>query len=105
MVSIRAVKRGWVRQLKGVVICCGATRRKMFRSIGLPELLVIVIVIGCLILPFWKILEKAGYPGVMGLMMLVPFLNFVMLLYLAFSDWPVLRQLREAQNRNAAGIG
>jgi hypothetical protein len=77
----------------------------MLRSIGLPELLLLASVFVCICLvPFWKIFEKAGYPGVMGLLMLVPFVNFVVLLFLAFSDWPVLRQLRAAQERRAAGL-
>ena len=77
----------------------------MFRSIGVPELLLVLFVIpiffGIFLLPFWKIFEKAGYPGVLGLLMLVPIVNFVVLLFLAFSDWPVLRQLRAAQVRDA----
>jgi len=76
----------------------------MLRSIGLPELLVVAFVLCFCLVPFWKIFEKAGYPGVLGLLMAVPFVNFVVLLFLAFSDWPVLRQLRAAQERRAAGL-
>lgn len=64
------------------------------RSIGFPELLVLLgmgVIFG--IIPFWKIFSKAGYPGVMGLAMFVPFLNFIMLFYLGFANWPVLREL------------
>src|ERR1700680_3715785 len=67
----------------------------MLRSIGLPELSVILFVgllwLLCLVVPFWKIFSKAGYPGVMSLMMCVPILNVIMLFFLAFSDWPILR--------------
>ena len=28
-----------------------------------------------LVLPFWRICEKAGYPGVLGLLVLVPVVN------------------------------
>ena len=64
------------------------------RSIGLPEILVIVAVAFLLaplrIIPFWKILSKAGYPGVLSLLWLVPVLNVVALLIFAFTDWPAL---------------
>ena len=37
------------------------------RSIGFPELLVILIVGGLGIVPAWKIFSKAGYPGILSL--------------------------------------
>ena len=62
---------------------------------GFWELL-IVLFIGFFmsILPtvaFWKICEKAGFPGVLGLLMLVPIANIVLPLYIAFAEWPVLK--------------
>lgn len=44
---------------------------------------------------FWMIFRKAGYPGALGLLMALPIVNVVMLFYLALSEWPVLKQLRE----------
>lgn len=47
-----------------------------------------------LILPavaFWKICAKAGFSGALGLLMLVPVANVILLLYLAFAEWPALR--------------
>ena len=64
----------------------------MLRSSGLPELLVLIVV-AFLIVPFWKIFSKAGYPGIIGVLMLVPFLNLVLLFFLGFSDWQVLKEL------------
>jgi glycerol-3-phosphate acyltransferase PlsY len=49
---------------------------------------VLTIVIWC------KIFSKAGYCWALGLLMLVPIANLVMMLVLAFSDWPVHRELR-----------
>jgi hypothetical protein len=46
------------------------------------------------VIPFWKIYTKAGYPGAMGFLMLVPLVNVIMLFVLAFSEWPVLRELQ-----------
>jgi hypothetical protein len=75
----------------------------MFRSIGLPELIVICVFAFIFLLwPYCKIFSKAGYPGALGVLMLVPLLNVVMLFFLAFSDWPILRKLRALQpNPNA----
>ena len=42
----------------------------------------------------WRIAAKAGYPGAMSLLMLVPFVNFVILIMFAFSEWPIERALR-----------
>jgi hypothetical protein len=71
------------------------------RSIGLPELLFLFGVGAFLIplIPFWKIFSKAGYPGAMGLIMLVPFLNLIMLFYLGFAEWPVLRELERLRRQ------
>lgn len=46
---------------------------------------------------WWRILSKAGYSGALALLNLVPFGTFVLMLMLAFGDWPALRQLRGGQ--------
>jgi len=40
---------------------------------------------------FWKICSKAGFSGALGLLMLVPPANIILMLYLAFAQWPALR--------------
>jgi hypothetical protein len=40
---------------------------------------------------FWKICSKAGFSGALGLLMLVPIANIILPLYLAFADWPTLK--------------
>lgn len=50
-----------------------------------------------LVLPFWQIFKKAGYEPALSLLLVVPYLNFVVFLWLAFSDWPVLKRLRQQQ--------
>ena len=67
----------------------------MLRTIGLPELLIVLIVGGSfIVVPFWKIFSKAGYPGILSVAMLVPILNVAMWFFLGFSEWPVLRELK-----------
>jgi len=46
------------------------------------------------VLPFWKICAKAGFPGALSLLMLVPIANIILPFYIAFADWPALRQTR-----------
>ena len=43
------------------------------------------------IVPFWKICEKAGYPGALSLLILVPLVNLGFLYFLGFSQWPSSR--------------
>ncbi|MBC9786723.1 hypothetical protein H1S01_19980 [Heliobacterium chlorum] len=43
------------------------------------------------IVAFWKIFSKAGFSPWMSLLMLVPVINFIAFLYLAFADWPALK--------------
>jgi hypothetical protein len=47
-----------------------------------------------MIIVWWKIFEKTGYGGAMSLLMLLPIVNIVMLLVLAFGEWPVLQEVR-----------
>lgn len=44
-----------------------------------------------IIFPFWKIFQKAGFNGALGILMIIPFVNIVMIFYLAFAEWPALR--------------
>jgi hypothetical protein len=66
-------------------------------SLGLTEVLVIVFIIGCLaavaVLPFWMIFSKAGFPGWLSLTQLIPLVNVIALFYLAFAEWPALRDV------------
>jgi len=43
----------------------------------------------------WKIWSKAGFNGALSLLMFVPLLNFIMICVLAFSEWPVRRELEQ----------
>lgn len=68
-------------------------------GIGSYELLVILfaLVAGVLgtaltVISFWKICSKAGFPGPLSLLMIVPIANIILPLYIAFSDWPSLKQ-------------
>jgi len=63
----------------------------MMQNMGLPGLLVMLIIYGSIIvIPFYQLWKKSGHNGWIALLMLVPFLNFIMLYVLAFKKWPVL---------------
>ncbi len=42
---------------------------------------------------WWKIFKKAGFRGALGILMLVPIANLIMMAILAFKDWPIEKQL------------
>lgn len=54
----------------------------------LIALLVIAPVAALMVVPAWRILQRAGHNGAWALLMLVPVLGFVVLWVLAFSKWP-----------------
>lgn len=58
------------------------------------------MVVGALltVIPFWKICTKAGFPGALALLMLVPLGTIILPFYIAFADWPALRQSKGMQN-------
>jgi len=61
--------------------------------------LVGLIVIAVTVLVYCKIAAKMGYNWALGLLMLVPIANIILLLYLAFADWPIQRELRQLKQR------
>ena len=70
-------------------------------SLGIWELIVIIIIAfiwvgGCL--PWFFIYRKAGYHPAMGCLMFIPLANVVMRFVLAFSQWPIERDLQNALN-------
>lgn len=74
----------------------------------LGSALLIYFLIGIALIVFavviwWKIFAKAGYSGAMGLLMFVPIANLIVLLILAFGEWPIrkeLNYLRQQVGRN-----
>lgn len=48
-------------------------------------MLAIAIVV---VIPAWRICQRAGYPGWLGLLILLPVVNLLFLYFIAFADWP-----------------
>ena len=57
-----------------------------------------VVLVLCLnilyVIAFCKIFKKAGYHWAMGLLILVPIANIIILLYLGFAKWPIESQIQ-----------
>jgi hypothetical protein len=47
-----------------------------------------LIVAALIVVPFWRICERLGIPGVTALLVVVPVVNLVFLYWLAFAEWP-----------------
>lgn len=56
---------------------------------GMIWMLVVGII---LVIPFWKLATRAGYPGPLALLILIPLVNLAFIYFLAFSEWPAERR-------------
>jgi hypothetical protein len=62
-----------------------------------PVALVALVVVLIVIIPYWKIFGKAGFPRVLSILMLVPLVNLIVLYVVAFSQWRVVPARTENQ--------
>ncbi len=60
-------------------------------GIGVPELIIIAVMVSLVLVPFWVIFSKAGFPGALSILMVIPGLNLLVLNFFAFAKWPALR--------------
>lgn len=58
----------------------------------------------CMAYMWWKIFEKTGYHGALGILMLVPIANLVMMAILAFREWPIHKELNAGDKRAPASL-
>lgn len=56
------------------------------------NLLIMLIAAIIVIIPFWRIFAKAGYSSWLSILMIIPFVNIIMLYFLAFANWPILKE-------------
>lgn len=55
------------------------------------NLIIMLLAAIIVIIPFWRIFAKAGYSSWLSLLMIIPVVNIILLYFLAFANWPVLR--------------
>ena len=71
-------------------------------ALGLPEALIMLLIgVGSIIPAIFAclIFAKAGYHWALGLFVLVPIANLIILIYFAVDRWPVLRELEQLKSR------
>ena len=61
---------------------------------------VVMIVVAVKVLIFCRIFSKAGFSWALGLLILVPIANIVILFVLAFAEWPIQRELRSLRQQS-----
>ena len=65
----------------------------MAESVSVILTVLLVVVAAALVVwPYSRIFRKAGFSPWLGLLMLVPIVNIVLIFYLAFADWPALKR-------------
>jgi hypothetical protein len=69
----------------------GAAELLLIFFILMASLLSLIITI----IPFWKICSKAGFPGALSLLMIIPVANIILPFYIAFAKWPALEEKTE----------
>jgi hypothetical protein len=62
----------------------------MFEGLFQPThlLLIMLIAFAALIMPYWHIFKKAGFSPWLSLLIVIPFVGFFAIYYLAFARWP-----------------
>jgi hypothetical protein len=49
-----------------------------------------LVLASVVVIPVWRICQRAGYPGWIGILILIPVINIFFLYFMAFTDWPAL---------------
>jgi hypothetical protein len=72
----------------------------MMPSLGPFEVLLLFAMPIVIVWPTWRICRKAGFPGAISLLCLIPLANLFLLYFLAFAEWPAVRRQKEPLNRD-----
>jgi hypothetical protein len=70
----------------------GFGRPMFFPGLGFLYFLLVAAFVALVVVAFWRIFSKAGFPGALSLLMLVPFVNVAAVAFLGFASWPALKQ-------------
>lgn len=58
-------------------------------SMGSGHWLWMLVVALVVVIPAWRICQRTGHPGWMGILVLIPIINVLFLYFLAFAEWPI----------------
>ena len=83
---------------------CLLAQHAVTAAIPLIAILIIIVLALLVVVPIkllisCMIFHKAGYSWALGLLMLIPIANLILIFVLAFGDWPVRRELRQLKQR------
>jgi hypothetical protein len=67
--------------------------------VGPLEFLIVLLVVCVYIVPLWRIARKMGYPGPLAILACLPGVNMLLAYVLAFTKWPVERELETLRGR------
>ena len=62
----------------------------------------VLLMLSLKVIAFWKICSRTGFSGPLALLMLVPFGDIILPLYIAFAKWPALKE--EPKQGGAVGM-
>ncbi len=57
----------------------------------------VAIVMALFIAVWWKLIAKTGNSGALALLLVIPLANLGVMLFLAFSEWPLERRVKELE--------
>jgi hypothetical protein len=72
-------------------------------AMGVTIAIVVLVSVAVTVLIWFMIFNRTGMNPWLSLLMLVPIANFVMLIVLAFNEWPVQRELRMLRAQAGSG--
>ena len=65
-------------------------------AVRFTVVLLFAIIFAAHIYPLWSIAKKMGYPGVLGVLAVIPGVQLLLAYFLALAEWPVLKGLNRA---------
>ena len=69
---------------------------------GCPLMIAMCLIVGIvLVVAFWRICAKAGFPGWYGVAAVIPMVSVLLVLFLAFAEWPRERSTGYRPSRGA----
>ena len=57
----------------------------------------IAIYLALFIAVWWKLISKTGNSGALALLLVIPLANLILVVFLAFSEWPLERRVKELE--------
>jgi hypothetical protein len=70
--------------------------------VNLLEALLAIGLVALFVVAWIKIFVKAGHSAFMGFLMIVPLVNFIVFLSLAFTEWPIHVRMRNLIQGNTS---